>query len=236
MGNGVGGPAQRHERGAEIAVGLGMVRIDRQDLIILSDRGVRPALLGQNIGKVEAGHGEIWADRNRALVTRDRVGQPALLAAHIAEIEMRQRVIGAQRHGALQMRCHVIVAVERAPRQRDVVVIFGNRVVDLDRLVEQLHRGRRVTALERDETEIVQAVGVVRREVEDVPVLPLGFDQRSGLMMGNGGIEQGRGRIRRVGGDAECRLGAGRSKTSPLLAAHDVADGFAGVPGAWRKA
>ena len=76
-------------------MGLGMVRIDRQDLIILRDRGVRPALLRQNIGKVEAGHGQIRADRNRALVTRGRVGQAALLAAHIAEIEMRERVIGA---------------------------------------------------------------------------------------------------------------------------------------------
>ena len=223
--HGVGGPAQRHERGAEIAVGLGMVRIDRQDLIILSDRGVGPALIRQNVGKVEAGHGQIRAHRNRALVTRDRVGQAALLAAHIAEIEMRQRVIGAQRHGTLQMRRHVIVAAERAPRQRDVVMIFGNRVVDLDRLVEQLHRGRCVAALERDETEIVQAVGMVRREVKNVPVLPLGLDQRSGLMMGNSGIEQGRGRIRRVGGDAERRLGARRSKASPLFAAHGFIDG-----------
>ena len=61
-----------------------------------------------------------------------------MLAAHIAQIEMRERVIGAQRHRALQMRRHVIVAAERAPRQRDVVMIFGNCVVDLDRLVEQL--------------------------------------------------------------------------------------------------
>ena len=206
-------------------MGLGMVRIDRQDLIILRDRGVRPALLRQNIGKVEAGHGQIRADRNRALVTRGRVRQSALLAAHIAQIEMRKRVIGAQRHRALQMRCHVIAAVERAPRQRGVVVIFGNRVVDLDRLAEQLHRGCRVAALERDETEIVQAVGMVRRQRKNVPVLPLGFDQRSGLMMSDGGIEQGRGRIRRARGDAERRLGAGRSKTSPLLAAHGFSDG-----------
>jgi hypothetical protein len=61
--------------------------------------------------------------------------------------------------------------------------------------------------------------------VENVPVLPLGLDQCSGLVMGNGGIEQGRGRIRRVGGDAERRLGAGRSKTSPLFAAHGFIDG-----------
>ena len=87
------------------------------------------------------------------------------------------------------MGCHVIVAVERAPRQRDVVMIFGNRVVDLDRLVEQLHRGRCVTALERDETEIVQAVGTALDERKNVPVLPLGFDQRSGPMMGDCGIE-----------------------------------------------
>ena len=202
-----------------------MVRIDGQDLIILRDRGVRPALLGQNIGKIEMRDGEIRADRDGALIARRRIRQSALLAAHIAEIEMRKRVVAAKRDGALQMRCHVIVAVERPPRQCDVVVIFGNRAVDLDRLVEQLHRGRRVAALERDETEIVQAVGMVRREVKDVPVLPFGFDQRSGLMMGDGGIEQGRGRIRRVGGDAERRLGAGRSKTSPLLAAHGFIDG-----------
>jgi hypothetical protein len=58
-----------------------------------------------------------------------------------------------------------------------------------------------------------------------VPVLPFGLDQRSGLMMGDGGIEQSRGRIRRVGGDAECRRCAGWSKTSPLLAAHGFIDG-----------
>jgi len=43
--------------------------------------------------------------------------------------------------------------------------------------------------------------------------------------MSDGGIEQGRGRI--------C---AWWSKTSPLLAAHDLVGGFAGVPGAWRNA
>jgi hypothetical protein len=58
-----------------------------------------------------------------------------------------------------------------------------------------------------------------------VPVLPLGFDQCAGLMLSDGGIEQGRGR--------NC---PGRSYGSPLLAGHDVVDGFAGVPGAWRKA
>jgi hypothetical protein len=139
---------------------------------------------------------------------------------------VRKRVVAAKRDGALQMRCHVIAAVERAPRQSCVVVIFGNRAVDLDRLVEQLHRGRGVAALERDETEIVQAVGMVRHERQNVPVLPFGFDQRSGLMMSDGGIEQGRRRIRRANGDAERRLGAGRSKTSPLLAAHGFRDGL----------
>jgi hypothetical protein len=66
---------------------------------------------------------------------------------------------------------------------------------------------------------------MVRREREDVPVLPFGFDQRSGLMMGNGGIEQGHRGIRRVGGDAERRLCPGRSETSPLLAIHGFIDG-----------
>ena len=68
-----------------------MVRIDRQDLIILRERGVRPALIPQNVAKIEAGHGQVLAHRQRALVTRDRVGQAALLAAHIAEIEMGER-------------------------------------------------------------------------------------------------------------------------------------------------
>jgi hypothetical protein len=67
---------------------------------------------------------------------------------------------------------------------------------------------------------------MVGRQRKNVPVLPLGFDQRAGLMMSDGGIEQGRGRIRRAGGDAERRLGAGRSKTSPLLAAHGFIDGL----------
>ena len=61
VSDGFGGAAERDERGAEIAVGLGMVRIDGQDLIILRDRGVRPALLGQHIGKIEMRDGEIRA-------------------------------------------------------------------------------------------------------------------------------------------------------------------------------
>jgi hypothetical protein len=226
MGDRFAGVVLRHEYGAECGVRFGMVRVYRQDAHVRRNRCVTATLLRQHVGEIEVCRGQIWRARNRALVAGDSVGRSVLLAAHIAEIEMRQRIVAAKRDGALQMRCHVIGAVERTPRQRGVVVIFGNLVVDLDRLVEQLHRRRRcVAALERDETEIVQAVGVVRHERKNVPVLPLGFDQCAGLMMGDGGIEQGRGRI--------C---AGWSKTSPLLAAHDLVGGFAGVPGAWRKA
>jgi hypothetical protein len=64
---------------------------------------------------------------------------------------------------------------------------------------------------------------MVRGERKNMPVLPLGFDQRAGPMMGDGSVEQCRRRIR-----------AGRSCGSPLLAAHDFVDGFVGVPGAWR--
>jgi hypothetical protein len=160
-----------------------VARVERQYLPITGDRRVPAPLLRQHIGEIESRRGRVRGQRERALVARNRFGQPALLAAHIAEIEMGERVIFANHNRALEMEGHVIRAVERAPGQRDVVVILSLAIVGFDRLSNQLYGGRRIAAVERDEPQIVQAVRMGRNLREDMPVAAFRLGKRAHLMM-----------------------------------------------------
>src|SRR5208282_1756783 len=109
-----------------------------QCLLIAGNRFIPSALLSQDVGEIEICRGGIWTKRNRALVARDRVGRSALLAADIAEVEVGQRIIVSNVDRAHQMSRDIVIAIERAARQGDIVVIFRNPTVDVYRPAEQV--------------------------------------------------------------------------------------------------
>ena len=138
----------------------------------------------------------------------------ALLAADIAEVEVRQRKIATQRDSALEMGRDLIVAFERSPRQRDVVVIVGVTIVGGDSLTDQFDGGARIAALQRNQPEIVQAVGVARNELEDLAIASFGVSQRPALVARQRRVEQA------VNGAVGS--GTGTPCGSPLLPVHVV--------------
>ena len=134
---------------------------------------------------------------------------------------MGHRMVGAQFDGALEVRGHLIHAIERAPGQRDVVVIIADTIVELDGFADEFHGGCGIAALQGKQAEIVQAVGVIGIEREDVTVTALGLGERAGLMLRHGRGEQAAGVPPATGGGAARRC-AKRAGTSPFFATHDT--------------
>ena len=99
---------------------------------------------------------------------------------------MGKRMVGAQFDRALQMRSHLVHAIERAPGERDVVMIVADPVVELDRFADEFRGGCGIAALQSEQTEIVQAVGVVGIKRENITVTALGLGERAGLMLRHG--------------------------------------------------
>ena len=95
-------------------------------------------------------------------------------------------MVGSQFDRAFQVRSHLVHAMERTPGQRDVVVIVADPVVELDGFADKFRGGRGVAALQGKQAEIVQAVGVIGIEREDVTVTALGLGERAGLMLRHG--------------------------------------------------
>ncbi len=170
------------KRDAEPAMRLGVAWIERQNLAIMCNRRIPAPLLGEHIGEVESGCRGMRAQRERALVAGHGLGRPALLAAHIAEIEMRKRIIAADRDRALQMQGDIIEAAQRAVGQRDVVVIFRLVIAGGDRLRDQFRCRLGIALRQRDQSQIVQAVGMIWRKRQHVAVAPLGLGECAFLM------------------------------------------------------
>ena len=183
MGDGVARMALRRQRRAQSAMRFGMVRLKREDLAIICRRRVEALLLRQHIGEIEPCRRRVRRERQRTLITGDGFREPALLAADIAEIEMGEHVIAAQCDGALQMRGHLIRPAERTPRQRDVVVIFRLAIVGCDGLPDKIHCRGCVAAVERNEPEIVQTVGMRRYLRQDIAIAAFGLGEGAALMM-----------------------------------------------------
>ena len=120
---------------------LGMRRLKRQRLPVIGDRCIPSTCLQQDIGKVEARNSQVRAAGNCTLIACYRFCRPLLVAADIAEIEVGEGVIASNVDRSFQMSRHIVHAVECAPRQGDVVVIFRNTIFVLDCFFNQIHGG-----------------------------------------------------------------------------------------------
>ena len=81
------------------------------------------------------------------------------------------------------MRGHLIHPIERAPGERDVVVILADPVVELDRFADEFRCGCGIAALQSEQAEIMQAVGVVGINRENIAVTALCLGECAGLML-----------------------------------------------------
>ena len=127
---------------------------------------------------------------------------------------MGERMVGAQFDGALQMR-DLIHAAERAPSERDIVMIFADPVVELDRSADQFRCGCGIATLQSEQSEIVQAVGVVGINRENIAVTALRLGKRPSLMLRHGCAERLAGVPSARGAAAGPRTGAAPNDPAP---------------------
>ena len=145
---------------------------------------------------------------------------------------MGQRMVGAQFDRALQMRGDLIHAIKAAPSERDIVMIFADPVVELDRFADEFRCGCGTAALQSEQSEIVQAVGVVGINRENIAVTALRLGKRPSLMLRHGCGEQARrcSAGKGNGGRAAHRRCPKRSGIRTLFATYDTDRRLKGTP------
>src|SRR5215213_302651 len=116
-------------------------------------------------------------------VMRDGFVALTLLFERISEIEMRIGIVGLERNGAAAMRDHLVHALERSERQRDVITAFRIARLERDRLADEFACRIGTAGLQRQHTEIMQALRMPRLDSQRLAVEIFRLLQMSGLMM-----------------------------------------------------
>lgn len=140
------------------------------------------ALLAEHDGEIVVRVRIIGAQRQRALERRPRLVPPALLVQRMAEPMKRRGILRGERHGLAAVLDRLVVTADRLIGHGDVGVKIRQLRIECDRPADQLDRGRVPAGLVGDDAEEMQAVGVVRIDIEHLPVEPLRLGELPGLM------------------------------------------------------
>src|SRR6516164_7423317 len=111
----------------------------------------------------------------RLVVARERLLEPALAFEDDAEIHMRFGVIGLERRGARIMDGCLVAPAERRLREAHIEMRRRLRLIQRDRLADQLDRFGMAAPVMRDDAEPVPGCGMVAVELEDAHAKGLGF-------------------------------------------------------------
>src|SRR5262249_41510590 len=106
----------------------------------------------------------------------------ALLPKRIAEIVVGFGMVWIESYGPAVVRLGLDHTTERLQRGANITVEIRNRAISGDRPADQIDRRLAVTGRVRDDTEKMQAVGVVGIDLEDLSVKSLGLVEPARLV------------------------------------------------------
>ena len=116
-----GGAPRLHQQRAQRVVRRRVIALERERALVTRDGFLVPRVLGMKLREPKVRFGGAGLELQHAGVAAGRRRHVAGVALRIAEMQMRLGEIGLEADRAAQMRDRLLVAAERAQRQRNVV-------------------------------------------------------------------------------------------------------------------